>query len=502
MANQLYEDDKIAFPGDFRISEVALVSAYGNVVGISANVMEVNIYEDINNNFLTGDITFADTDDVMSKLPILGQEFLEFKVRTPLKSKYNEGEYDFTNVRMAVYKVARKIKTNSNTQVLTLDFISPEGVRDQNIRISRAFNGPYDDAVAKIFKKEWGLNSKKKLYIQPTKNDFKFVAPNSRPTDILNMIASRAVPKTSILPAYVFYENGQGFHFRSLDSFFFIVKASGLAQHPEMFEYFCDADITKGNTNPRDNPMASMRNVIKYRFNSHLDIIRAQRMGTFSSKLITYDAYNKTIKTDKYNYIEDYLNVPHLEKDDANTDQALYRGLIAKAHYDPNDLSTAITDKTNRTAYKYLSDYSDSRLMFQSNTANIHNVNAAKGYRTDEYVQRRQSALELFKTLELQLTVPGNTHLNIGHVIRVNIPRSGRDKQGNRLTDNDRLHTGRWVITAVRHNFNFDKPYHISVITCVKETYGRNLQDKTTPLTFDTTDEGKPINLYDDSEYN
>ena len=502
MANNLYEDDKIAFPGDFRISEVALVSAYGNVVGISANVIEVNIYEDIESNFLTGDITFADTDDVSSKLPILGQEFLEFKIRTPLKSKYNEGEYDFTNVRMSVYKIARKIKTNSNTQVLTLDFISPEGIKDQNTRISRAFNGPYDDAVAKVFKSEWGLNSKKKLYIQPTQNDFKFVAPNTRPTDILNMIASRAVPKTSILPAYVFYENGQGFHFRSLDSFFFIVKASGLAQHPEMFEYFCDADITKGNTNPRDNPMASMRNVIKYKFNSHLDIIKAQRMGTFSSKLITYDAYNKTIKTDKYNYIEDYLNVPHLEKDDAITDQALYRGLIAKAHYDSNDLSTAITDKTNRTAYKYLSDYSDSRLMVQSNTANVHNVNAAKGYRTDEYVQRRQSALELFKLLELQLTVPGNTHLNIGHVIRVNIPRSGRDKQGSRLTDNDRLHTGRWVITGIRHNFNFDKPYHTTVITCIKETYGRSLQDKTTPLTFDTTDEGKPINLYDNSEYN
>ena len=502
MANNLYEDDKIAFPGDFRISEVALVSAYGNVVGISANVIEVNIYEDINNNFLTGDITFADTDDVSSKLPILGQEYLEFKVRTPIKSKYGEGEYDFTNVRMAVYKIARKVKTNSNTQVLTLDFMSPEGVRNQNVRISRAFNGPYDDAVAKIFKKAWGLNSKKKLYIQPTQNYFKYVAPNQRAVDIINMICSRAVPKTSVMPAYVFYENGQGFHFRSLDSFFFVVKASGLAQHPEMFEYFCDADITKGNTNPRDNPMASMRNVIKYSFNSHLDIVKAQRMGTFSSKLITYDAYNKTIKTDKYNYIEDYLNVPHLEKDDANTDQALYRGLIAKAHYDYNDLEPAITDKTNRTAYKYLSDYSDSRLMLQSNTANIHNVNAAKGYRTDEYVQRRQSALELINTLELQLTVPGNTHLNIGHVIRVNIPRSGRDKQGNKMTDNDRLHTGRWVITAVRHNFNFDKPYHTSVITCIKETYARNLQDKTTPLTFDTTDEGKPINLYDDSVYN
>lgn len=501
MANQLYEDNRISYPGEFRISEVALVSAYGNVVGISANIVELNIYEDMFSNFLTGDVTFADTDDLTSKLPILGQEFLEFKIRTPLKSTYSEGEYDFTNVKMAVNRVAKKLKTNSNTQLITLDFISPEGIRDQNVRISRAFNGPYDDAVASIFKNSWGLNSKKKLYIQPTKNDFKFVAPNRRPTDILNMIASRAVPKTSVLPAYVFYENGQGFHFRSLDSFFFVVKASGLAQHPEMFEYFCDADITKGNVNPRDNPMASMRNVISYQFNSHLDILRSQIKGTFASKLITYDAYNKTFKTHRYNYIEDYLNVPHLEKDDADTDTALYRGLIAKAHYDSNDLEPANTKQTNRTAYKYLSDYSDSRLMLQSNTANIHNVNAAKGYRTDEYVQRRQSALELFNTLELQLTVPGNTHLNVGHIIRVNIPRSGRDKRGMTMTDNDKLHSGRWVITGVRHNFNFDKPYHTSVITCVKETYGRSLQDKTTPLTFDTTDEGKPINLYDNSEY-
>lgn len=502
MANLLYDDNNIAYPGEIRISEVALISPYGNVVGISNNVLEINIYEDIYSNFLTGDITFTDTDDIVQKLPVLGQEYLEFKVRTPLGSKYGEGEYDFTNARMAVYKIENKVKLNDKTQNVTLSFISPEAIKDNNTRVSRAFDGPYDDAVAKIVKKQWGLNSTKKCYIQPTKDNFKFVAPNKRPSDVLNMIASRAIPKTSALPAYLFYENGQGFHFRSLDSFYFVVKASGYAQHPEMFEFFCGADETKGNTNPRDNPMASMRNVIKYKFNSQLDLIKSQRMGTFASKLITYDAYNKTFKTDKFNYIDEYFTIPHLEKDDAETDNALYRGLIPHAHHDYTDKSLSDTKNTQRTAYKLLSDYSDSRLMVASNTANIHNVNTAKGYKTDESIQKRQHALQVFNAIELELTVYGNTHLNIGHVIRVNIPRPGRDKRGLKMTDLDNFTSGRWVITAVRHNFNVGDNTSRSIITCIKETYGRPLYEKTSPLNLDYKDEGKAVNLYDDSEYN
>ena len=502
MANLLYDDNKISYPGEIRISEVALISPYGNVVGISNNVLEINIYEDIFSNFLTGDITFVDTDNLTSKLPILGQEYLEFKIRTPLGSKYDEGEYDFTNARMAVYNIASKVKLNDKTQNITLSFISPEGIKDNNTRISRAFDGPYDDAVAKIVKNQWGLNSTKKCYIQPTKDNFKFVAPNQRPSDVLNMIASRAIPKTSALPAYVFYENGQGFHFRSLDSFYFVVKASGFVQHPPMFEFFCGADETKGSVNPRDNPMASMRNVIKYKFNSSLDLIKSQRMGTFASKLITYDAYNKTFNTNKFNYIDEYLQIPHAEKDDAVEDTASYRGLIVNAHHDYTDKTLTDSKNSFRTAYKLLSDYSDSRLMVASNTANTHNTNSANGYKTDDSIQRRQHALQVFNAIELELTVYGNTHLNIGHVIQVNIPRTGRDKKGLKITDNDRYTSGRWVITAVRHNFNVNDSTSRSIITCIKETYGTALMEKTSALNLDFKDDGKAINLYDDSEYN
>ena len=500
MSQLTYDENNLQYAGEFRISEIAIFNVYGNVAGIATAGAELSIYEDIEQNFITGNLTFIDTEDIVNKLPILGQEYLEFKVRTPLKSTYNEGEYDFTNTRMAVYKCTKE-RLNSNTQQVSLDFISTEAIKDSNTKISRAFNGPYDDAVAKIFKNTWGLNSKKKFYVQPTQGNFKFVAPNQRPTDIMNMIASRAVPKTSIAPGYFFYENGQGFHFRSIDSFFFMAKSEGIAPHPEMFEYFADSETARGLNNPRDNPMSQMRTVKSFKILPQNDLITGQRTGTYASKLITHDQYNKTFKEHEYNYIDDYLRTPHLEKDDATTDQAEYRGFIPQAHYDFNDTETANT-RSQGSAYKYLSDYSDARIMVQSNTANIHNTNMKDGYKVSEYVQRRKNVLGTMNALQCELETHGNTHLNIGHIIRINVPRSGRNKFGIKSADHDKYLTGRWLITAIRHSFNIADQIHTMALTCIKETYNTPLYEKASPLQVSVKDEGKPINLYDDSQYN
>tara|TARA_E500000318_G_scaffold11193_1_gene9795 strand:- start:64 stop:1566 length:1503 start_codon:yes stop_codon:yes gene_type:complete len=494
-----YDENNLQYAGEFRISEIAIFNVYGNVAGIATASAELSIYEDIEQNFITGNLTFVDTEDLVNKLPILGQEYLEFKVRTPLKSTYGEGEYDFTNTRMAVYKCTKE-RLNSNTQQVSLDFISTEAIKDSNTKISRAFDGPYDDAVAKTFKNTWGLNSKKKFYVQPTQGNFKFVAPNTRPTDLMNMIASRAVPKTSIAPGYFFYENGQGFHFRSIDSFFFMAKSEGLAPHPEMFEYFADSETARGLNNPRDNPMSQMRTVKSFKVLPQNDLITGQRTGTYASKLITHDQYNKTFKEHEYNYIDDYIRTPHLEKDDAMTDQAEYRGFIPQAHYDFNDTETTNT-RSQGSAYKYLSDYSDARIMVQSNTANIHNSNMKEGYKVSEYVQRRKNILGTMNALQCELETHGNTHLNIGHIIRINVPRAGRNKFGIKSADHDKYLTGRWLITAIRHSFNIADQIHTMALTCIKETYKTPLYEKASPLQISVKDEGKPVNLYDDSQY-
>ena len=85
------------------------------------------------------------------------------------------------------------------------------------------------------------------------------------------------------------------------------------------------------------------------------------------SKLIAYDGYNKTFKEHIYNYIDDYVRVLY-RKRQTLYNQANYRGLITKAHYDFNDTET-VDERTSGSAYKCLSDYKDARIMVQSDTA-------------------------------------------------------------------------------------------------------------------------------------
>ena len=139
--------------------------------------------------------------------------------------------------------------------------------------------------------------------------------------------------------------------------------------------------------------------------------------------------------------------------------------------------------------------------MVQSDTAELHNTNSSKGYQVKEYVQRRKNVLGTMNALQCELEVHGNTHINIGHVIKINVPRAGRDKQGVKSLDHDKYLSGRWLITAIRHSFNVADQIHTMALTCVKETYKTPLYEKTSPLQVSVKDEGKPINLYDDSQY-
>ena len=106
MATESYDSNKFQFPGEFRCSEVALISLSGNIAGIKSSITELNIYEGLTNNFITGDVTFVDTANLLDEMPITGAEYLDFKIRTPIRSMYRDdddkGGYDFTNRRMAV----------------------------------------------------------------------------------------------------------------------------------------------------------------------------------------------------------------------------------------------------------------------------------------------------------------------------------------------------------------------------------------------------------------
>ena len=73
-------------------------------------------------------------------------------------------------------------------------------------------------SAIQILRDETGLDSKKKLNYEPTRNKDKFVIPNMRPLSAMNLLANKALSKNANGAGYYFYETTKGFHFRSYES--------------------------------------------------------------------------------------------------------------------------------------------------------------------------------------------------------------------------------------------------------------------------------------------
>ena len=98
----------VQFAGEVEFLEVMLTSPDGNSTRLDLNndivITEINIFEDLFRHAITGNILITDTKEFINKFPIVGQERLTMKVKTPSpkikKEDILEGEVlDFTQRR-------------------------------------------------------------------------------------------------------------------------------------------------------------------------------------------------------------------------------------------------------------------------------------------------------------------------------------------------------------------------------------------------------------------
>lgn len=161
-------------------------------------VSSINVYEDIFQNAISGDISFADTNNILGNARIVGQEKLKLKLSTP-----QEGEPDsrnltinFTSSPLQIYKINSKVNVNDRTVAFNLSFTTPELVRNGNVRVQKSYEGePADKMVKEVFRDEELLASKKELYYEETGNFFKIVGANQRPFQFINSLARRCLSK-------------------------------------------------------------------------------------------------------------------------------------------------------------------------------------------------------------------------------------------------------------------------------------------------------------------
>ena len=310
MATQ--KPDHIEFAGDYKLDRVFLHNHLGEITDIKNVMIELNVFESIYSNALTGSIVIADAQNLIGKLQINGTERISFKLSTP--GSIDERSIVDASVETGhpfhIYKITDKRQLNSNTMVYTLHFASREFMRNLRTKVSQAFDGRFDMSALKILTDEDLLDSKKQISFEPCGNSDKIVIPNLRPFDAINMMANRALPQLSNGVGYYFYETTKGIYFRSWDN---MVSVRGSYDRPIAQEFnYMPQNISADPQDYDDKINHDYKSVESYRFvNNFHDVAANTMLGTYGHKVITHNLYDKSYKATTYNYHNEYANTKH-----------------------------------------------------------------------------------------------------------------------------------------------------------------------------------------------
>jgi len=455
-------------PGQYSLTDVVLVSYrstqgdnIADKIGVDSLVADLNIFESIYNKTLSGNIVLVDNTNVVGRLPLTGNERLEFKFFTP-SSPFG---YDFTEKSghpLYVYKIQNRTGINPRTQMYIIHFCSKEMIENELKVVSNAQTGIYSDMVANIVKNPVFLGSNKNLFFEPSNGLHKQVFNRLRPFDSIDQISQLTISTKFNNAGYYFYETSRGFNFRSLESMLAVESNTArpvLARFKPKPANISDARGEKDIKN-------EMQVVMNYKILDQFDTLKNLRNGVYASRLISHDQLNKTWQETDFNYEINYGKNFHTEINMDGTRET-DKGILPKYIREGSSLS----------------DFAESTLYLWPNTTATHNTIDGKEISTPDIkniVQQRLSQRLAFQSFKLQITVNGFTGIQAGDLITFEMP-SYEARSGNEPYDYDAFMSGRYLITSVRHELNLKLKKHLTVLECMKDSvripYPQELND-------------------------
>tara|TARA_Y100000114_G_C11755634_1_gene326715 strand:- start:473 stop:1984 length:1512 start_codon:yes stop_codon:yes gene_type:complete len=478
------QKNEVAFAGEFYLQRCELISSSGLQADITNIIVEINLFEDIFKSTMTGSIIFVDTNNLTDMMPIIGQEFVAFKISTP-GLDYGKLSFDYTENVFAVYEMGSRIH-DGGSDVVELKLCSPELLRNERTRVSKAFEGTVSETVLSILQDEKYINTKKDIFIEPSVGVRKILSPNFHPFSLIKNLTQEAIAEENNSPHYLFFENTSGFNFRSLQSLF--KQGIGGQYHygDKGFEGATDGTADGGSIVQAYKRILTLD--IPQKQNQLLDVSG----GMLGSTLIMHDIYNKKYLKSDFAYFRDHNIFERLEGDTQSYAPTKYNYVAiddlgntvgsfsnAKMHVHPTSTTEAGLDaqymeEDPETVSDLVEQGVDSRLAQaeiarrqQERGQQKTNPNYAANNADKWLLQRQQRMHELKVGSILNMTIHGNTTVQAGQIIEVRIPVPGIDHEG---TGDSKLQTGRYLISKLRHTFSQTTRLHLCHLQATKDS--------------------------------
>ena len=450
------------FAGDYVLDKVVLMNHVGHKVDIKFLMQELNIYESIYKNAVTGSIVIGDEGNQIARMSIQGLERIGFHLKTPGVSYGKEDVIDAsfeTGEPYHIYKITDRKQATPGLTIYTLHFASREFMRNLRTKVSQAYDGKYDRAVIDIMKDKDYLDSRKKLHYEPTGNANKIVIPNLQPFAAINMIAKKSIADKTNGVGYYFYETTGGYYFRSWASM--ITSQGNFSRPAKQSFYYQPAKMASENrTKNKDNKIQDQvekeyQSVESYEFtNNFHDVATNTALGTYGHRVISHNLFDKSYDIADYNFHSEYQTTPHADS----------VGKFANNRY---PVSNSPVDYDNRDS---VSDYAESRVSLQVTTPFVHDKDVGKygldvqqdGLKTGHGISQEN---QVKQGTVLKLVVKGQSYLQAGDLIEFDLRDVNKDDPQN---NSDPRFSGNYIITKIRHHVTGEK--YDMVLECVKDS--------------------------------
>ena len=297
--------------GSYELLQLSIASlTTGRIESIRGLVHRLDIKESVNKTFITGTITVTDATDLLSRVPIQGNELLVVETKDYYGAILKECYKVFA---ISDYKYVSE--RDENLVQYTLHFCSREKFIADTMSVRRAFRGKIHEQALELYDqyigtfedsqlKGEGINvAFKGITVQETDGEHVYTIPNMKPDQALNFLAKRAYSADTPAGVFKFWETRKGFHFLSLQGSETAYKFRYNRQIPHFYY----------STSFQNLPYLQdekMKQIVGLGLNKSFNTADAFRRGGYTSRVVEVDILNRTPIETRYNHIDEVANNP------------------------------------------------------------------------------------------------------------------------------------------------------------------------------------------------
>ena len=455
---EMYAADK---PREYVLDKLEIEMISGKKYDIRELVIDFAYHESIESSFLRCEFSVLDTLDFNRLLQ--GGETVTIKATTASSVDKIPLEVD-----LLIYKIG-SISKSERGQLYVLHCVSPEMYNDESNKVFKAF-GPGEGAldsdciprmICEKYLRRKGKKNKFKAANFENHSKYTFVACSWKPSDAIAFISDKVTRLNKSKGGnkqggFLFWENRNGFNFRSIDSI-----AQGQAVTDNIYQY----EYTIKSLEGVDARFA----IETITYPDKANHLTNMRMGTYKTAAIGVQI---SAAADSY--------APDSGNKDENVDEVTSEGGVVSGTglsstpggvIQPPRILTfndvfGKADTIEKARPYEIPEFFDldkaqpTRMKIrplpamknQTSTSNVNN-GTDPNIDTMAVAQYAAARYNLFKSIKLDITVPGNTALTAGGLIKIVIPAS-RNEGETVMTDT--RFSGMYIIAGLTHVYRKD----------------------------------------------